>query len=352
MTLKEKGVRIKEIDPTLVALCHFEKERTLKETTPRNFTIRHTWMANDVGRLKNFLHILTFTRPKIPGLFRKTLLSLFFKRLKKSGTYRPLATTADFLQLKLDGTRLRAFYLPKKGYPKGLCVKIIPKTASLADRTTGELKFRHKLSELRTITVPKIQEVSEDEEFLYICEEMIAGQRYRNLWHQKLFATQGVKELCATYKAFGIKFEKASTLMPENIDEKVFNILSSSKRDKQFYIHLQEALKFDPAAPIGTCHHDLLPSNLCVSSGELYFFDWEMVSQGSILADLLKLPFKYNLSAESIKSIAQHLDAEFPMEKGHYKSLFTIYVAERICMNPKKKSRFLKHWQAHYQRFN
>ena len=343
--MSDQGISILEIDPTLDALTEFEKNHIEKDIEPRHFTIRNTWMANDAGRRKNLLHLLSFTRPPVPGLFRKTLAALFLKRLSKPGTYRPLASIADFLQLKLDGTRLRAFYIPGGHYKNGLCVKIIPKKSDLAQRTMQENAFRQKLTELNAITVPKILEISEDNQFLYISEEFISGQRYRNLWHQHLYASQGVRELCAMYKSFPYHFETASQHIPKNLVQDARKHLSSSKIETEFLTALDKAVTADPQIPIGTCHHDLLPSNLCVSGGRLYFFDWEMVSEGSILSDLLKLPFKYTVSKQSIKSVSEVLKSEFPTENGDYLDQFTIYVAERIQINPKKKAKFLKHWQ-------
>lgn len=349
--MSDQGLSLKKIDPTLDALAGFEGTQIQQKTAPRHFTIRQTWMANDAYRAKTLKHLLTFTRPPVPGLFYKTLLKLYVKRFLKSGKYRKLASKADFLQLKLDGTRLRAFFLPGTINLEGLCVKIIPKESGLAVRTRQELSFREKLTELGTITLPRILNVTEDDGFLYISEELIQGTRYRNLWHATLYANQGIPELCATYKSFDLRMEPVSEHLSATFLTDLSACLGSRKRDQKFLQAARLAVEKNPLMPIGTCHNDLLPSNICVSNGQLYFFDWELVAEGSILTDLLKLPFKYRLSDIGIKAAAQALKAEFPLPAGTYQDIFTLYVAERIVGNSKRKAEFLEHWHKQLSHF-
>lgn len=340
-----------EIDPILQALCDYEEKNSPSAIPARHFAIRQTWLSNDVYLPRLFFHLITLTKPKIPGIFRKTLAGLLKARLSNKGTYDKLRSEASFIQLKLNGNRLRSFYLPSNNKPKGLCLKIIPKRKGFAKKTEDELDFRKKLSELGCITLPQIIKVEEDSHFLYISEELIQGERYRHYRHASLFADQGISELCAMYKAAGIHYASLDEVYPLSLLETLKSLLTPSDEHKGFLATLEKAFQINPDIPIGACHNDLLPSNLSVADGKLYFFDWEMVSEGPIMADLLRLPFKYEKSGDLLGPIAKAMKSNFSATDQAYLLHFTAYVAERIVKNQKKKDAYLRLWSHYHQQF-
>lgn len=340
-----------EIDPILQALSDYEEKKSPHTLPARQFAIRHTWLANDSYLPRLCLHLITLSKPKIPGIFRKTLMGLLKARLSKKGTYNGLRSQASFIQLKLNGNRLRSFYLPDKDRPNGLCFKIIPKKNGFSKKTADELSFRKKLSELDCITLPQIVQVEEDEHFLYISEELIQGERYRHYRHASLFAGQGITELCAMYKAAGIHYSSLDEIYPLSQLETLQSLLTSSTAHQEFLAALKTSFRINPDIPVGACHNDLLPSNLCVADGKLYFFDWEMVSEGPIMADLLRLPFKYEKSGDLIDAVAQAMKSNFSAADNAFQLHFTAYVAERIIKNTNKKEAYLKLWSRYQQQF-
>ncbi len=341
-----------EINPILQALCDYEEKNASVDIPARHFAIRQTWLTNDAYLPRLFLHLATLSKPNIPGIFRKTLLGLLKARLSKKGTYDRLRSDASFIQLKLNGKRLRSFYLPSKSRPRGLCFKIIPKRDGISKKTEDELSFRKKLSELNCITLPQIVKVEEDDHFLYISEELIQGERYRHYRHASLFADQGIPELCAMYKAAGIHYASLDEVYPLSLLETLKSLFPSSDAHEGFLTALEKAFRLNPDIPVGACHNDLLPSNLCVADEKLYFFDWEMVSEGPIMTDLLRLPFKYEKSGDLIAAVAQAMKSNFSASDQTYLLHFTAYVAERIVKNPKKKSAYLKLWSRYQQQFS
>lgn len=340
-----------EIDPILLALCEFEENSVGKEIKPRHFAIRQTWLANDAYLPRLLAHFLTFSKPAIPGLFQKHILGLLIARIRKFGTYRKLASHAEAIQLKTNGNRLRAFFLPTKSNPEGLCVKIIPKRNHIADKTQAEIAFRRKLTELNCITVPKIKAVTEDDHYLYVSEELIQGERYRHRRHESLFIDQGIPELCAMYEAAGIHFSPLDDYYPVSLLNQIKTVLNGQSDADAFVQEVETAFRLNPDIPISACHNDLLPSNLCVAQGKLYFFDWELVSEGPILADLLKLPFKYDRMEKVIQKVADTAKQNFPATEMTYSLHFAVYIADRIAKNKKKKDRFLSLWRRHKEKF-
>lgn len=340
-----------EIGPILQALCEFEKKSVDQDIKSRHFAIRQTWLANDAYLPRLAIHFLTLSKPAIPGLFQKHIFGLLLARIRNSGRYRKLASQAAAIQLKTDGNRLRAFFLPTKANPDGSCLKIIPKRDGIAQKTRAEIAFRKKLTELKCITVPKIKAVNEDANYLYVSEELVQGERYRHRRHGALFINQGIPELCAMYIAAGIYFSPLDTFYSISLLNRIKAIFGGSSAADSFIQELENAFRLNPDIPISACHNDLLPSNLGVAQGKLYFFDWELVSEGPIFADLLKLPFKYDRMEEMLQTIAEKMKQHFPAVNKTYSLHFAVYIADRIVKNEKKRDRFLSLWKLHKEKF-
>ncbi len=69
------------------------------------------------------------------------------------------------------------------------------------------------------------------------------------------------------------------------------------------------------------------------------------------MADLLKLPFKYEKSGKLIEEVANAMKSNFEAAEKAYMLHFTAYVAERIVKNEKKMIPFLKLWSRYHQVF-
>ncbi|GLQ04837.1 phosphotransferase [Sneathiella chinensis] len=335
------------VRPITDALARHEQGQGETPALPRNFTIRKTWLASEAYFPRLLLQLIGIRRTDIPGLQRKHMLGLLLARLFKSGQYGAIASRADALQIKTDGTRLRAFFTESGPDAAGECLKIVRKDSSLAERTRSELAFRKRLSALGTITVPEIHAIREDDDFLYVTEQMIQGHRFSNRYDAPLFISQGIEELCKTYQAIGTRMEPLSAHYSPDLPDRMKAVLGETRLPEGFMDRVTLAFERNPTILIGTCHKDLLPSNLCVADGRLYFLDWELVSDGPVLDDLLKLPLKNRRSHAAVSAVFKALRTHFPEAEKSLPLHFAASIAERIVKNPKKSEERLNYWRFH-----
>ena len=293
--------------PILKALADFEGGGV-----PHRFAARQPWMASDL--------LLS----GIPGFS-------FLDRVRLAASERQsLASSADAIQLKNDMTRLRAFYLGEN--PR--CVKIVSNRHSIADRTREELDLRRRLEGYGTITLPTVRDVREDKDFIYITEDLVKGRRFSLGRDGDMFIEQGLPQLLETYRRHGIVLEPLRGHF--SADMKI-------SAPPLFLKMLEKAFVDNPAIPVSICHGDLLPSNLCVSGGRLYFFDWEKSFRGPVIADLMRLPMKYPARAVKMaKAVLKLLEKDYAAGLGHS---FTACVAARIAQTPSKSGAFLDFWE-------
>lgn len=341
----------KDINSILQALCEFESRRHKADIEPENFSIHKTWLASYRFHSRMLRHLLSLTTPSIPGLFRKHMMGLLSSHLFPSRIYGKIASRANAIQLKIDGNRLRAFYLPTSNQEKGLTLKIVPKKKKILEAARKELSFRQTLTELGTITIPKIHGTEEDENFLYISEELIQGKRYRNWRHRKLFKDQGIPALCNTYKAIGFQKDFLSNHYDPSIGDRLIDAIGNSPQNTSLLEAVKQAFSENPEIEVGMCHNDLLPSNLGVSDNILYFFDWELVDKGPLLPDLLKLPFKYNTSYGLVEAVAQNITTEFGTDQRTHYLHFAAFIAKKIVRTPHKSKKYLRYWKRCNQYF-
>jgi tRNA A-37 threonylcarbamoyl transferase component Bud32 len=346
------GIRIQSLETILDALEKFETYKGHTVPTPRHFAIRATWLASDNILARLFLSLVLPIRPPVPGLFRRHILGLLINRLRKKGTYRKIATSAEGIQVKIDGQRLRAFFLPSKRFPDGICLKIVPSDEGIAARTRHEIKIRQQLQKFGTITVPKILDVVEEDGFIFILEELVKGQRFR-VWRQKdLYIQQGIKQLIATYHSFGIHNEPLANRYPLELEENLVEKIRMQSEAKEFIKKLSEIPARNISIPVSMCHRDLLPSNLCTNDNILYFLDWELSAEDSIFSDLMKLPMKYPSQAALFKSAAHSFKKEFAFSSEEMLVIFTAFIAGRIKKDPAKIKKFLQIWARHQRSFS
>lgn len=323
------------IHPILVALAEFESGKAPSPTPPRRFAKHNAWMASEV--------LLPLVSQRIPGLLLKDMMGLLSGW--KHGSL--LASAATAIQLKDDMSRIRAFYLPVAGR-EGRCVKIVSGAPgdAIAERTRNELALRRKLESFGSITVPCITCVEEDKNFIYITEELVIGRRFSIWLDSELFVKQGLPELVATYKLHGIEAVPLLSCFPADLVDKL-GVIAEAEPDYRSLLHAVERIyASNPDIPVSRCHGDLLPSNLGVAHGRLYFFDWEKSFHGAIITDLMRLPMKYpNWSRKILAAIFEVLQADTAIGAHSLPQQFTVDVAARIVKNPAKAKQFLRVWQ-------
>ncbi|MEH6404207.1 MAG: phosphotransferase [Sneathiella sp.] len=340
-----------KITPILKALCQFERRRNVSKIDPPYFSIHKTWLASYTFHPRMLASLISFTTPPIPGLFRKHMLGLLASHLSPSKTYGKLSAQATAIQFKPDGNRLRAFYLPSKEFKNGLSLKIVPKKDRILTSTRKEISFRKKLEDLGTIRVPRLYDTEEDDDFLYITEELIQGHRFRHWRHKKLYREQGIPALCNTYKAIGFHKAPLNSYYEPGLVDQLSKIIGKTALEASFLKAVQQAFSENPEIEIGMCHNDLLPSNLGISNNILYFFDWELVGTGPLLPDLLKLPFKYNNSYGLVKAVANQMATEFFAKENTHYHHFAIFIANKLIKAPEKSKKLLNYWRNCHHHF-
>lgn len=341
------------LESILGAVCEFEagREGALAPSV-RKFAHQGPWLANDNVIIRLALALLLPLRPPIPGLFRKHMAGLVASRLFRGAKARKLACSAEGIQVKLDGTRLRAFFLPSISFPNGSCLKIVPTDRDIAERTRHEMDIRRKLTKLGTITVPAVREMHETEQYMFVQEELIAGQRFRIRKHEKLYRRQGMAELLATYKAFGVTLAPLGDHYPLALSGELDTEIRGLAGGVEFLTLLSEAASGSAKMPISMCHRDLLPSNLCVSGRQMYFLDWEMAAEGPIFSDLMQLPLRYPERSRLFEAVVQLFAREFGIEDKDMLSLFTALLAGRIAKEPGKVKKFVDIWNRNRKIFS
>lgn len=341
------------LDLILGAVCEFEAQAEGAAVPPvRKFARQGPWLASDNVILRLAAALFLPVRPPIPGLFRKHMAGLVLSRIFKAGCAPNLASSAEGMQIKLDGTRLRAFFLPSASFPEGLCLKIVPTDKVIAKRTRHEMDIRKKLTELGTITVPAVRSIRETAQYIFVSEELIAGQRFRMRQHERLYCRQGMAELVATYKAFGVSRAPLGDHYSLALGKKIETEIRQLSGGDAFLCVLQAAASGSLNIPISMCHRDLLPSNLCVSNGKLYFLDWEMAAPGPVFTDLMQLPLRYPDRAGLFKAVVQLFAREFEIEGDEISHMFTALIAARIAKEPHKAKKFVDIWRRNQQVFS
>src|SRR5690606_8837852 len=188
----------------LAALAAYEAGQVGKPPPPTRFAVRNPWLVR-AALLPGLLRgMLALSPAPVPGLQYKHIFGVLAS-LKPGDAPLRLASAADAIQIKKeDQTRIRAFYLPQEGRD-GECLKLVSARHGIAARTRQELDLRRRLESLGTITLPKITAVAEDEDYIYIREEMVLGRRFDIRRDAALFLREGLPQLAATYRAMGLR---------------------------------------------------------------------------------------------------------------------------------------------------
>ncbi len=129
----DDNVAADAIAEILAALAGYEARNFGGREPGRLFQSRKTWLASRgySGYLARYG--LGLAKPCIPGLTRRHAIALSAARMLPGSATRRLKSAADAIQLKHDGSRLRAFYPSRTVIAN--CIKVVARDSPLGART-------------------------------------------------------------------------------------------------------------------------------------------------------------------------------------------------------------------------
>ncbi|MDP2206956.1 MAG: phosphotransferase [Alphaproteobacteria bacterium] len=261
--------------PIIKALEEYEKSEGGSAPRPQVFAFRNPWLVRDFwlqGRVPGYSHA-DCLRSMLGGFLGKKMA---------------IASHAAAIQIKHDMTRIRAFYLPARdGGSQGNCLKIVQADGATGIRMRQELELRTVLAKMGTAHIPQISSSFERAGFIYLIEEIIIGRRFSIGRDTQAYITQGLPQMLATYKKFGIR----SAPLSAHFEPSLLTRLREVPRvDAALLAAVEKAFSRDTDIPVSLCHGDLLPSNMCIGADKFYLLDWDRSFEGAIVLDLLRLP--------------------------------------------------------------
>jgi len=325
--------------PIIKALEDYERDEagaaSVAPPAAQAFAFRQPWLARKL-----------WLQGCVPGYSHADFLRNFFSLL--AGRKMPIASCAVSIQLKHDMTRIRAFYPPVQGAEgKGHCLKIVQADSPAGERMHPELALREKLAELGTVHIPQMTRSFEQDGFIYLIEEIIIGRRFSVRRDAQAYIAQGLQQMLATYKKFGIRYEPLSAHFDAAIPERLRGLTGIGP---SFVAAAEKAFARNADIPVSLCHGDLLPSNMCIGAGKFYLLDWDRSFEGAIVLDLLRLPLKYPARHNGITAaVLAALETELGSAPGVAADQLTAYVAWRILDKPQKAPAYLAFWRRHYK---
>ena len=312
----------------LAALCTFEADGKSADLPKSIFLHKKAWFIKKGAR--GF-----FSSLKIPGTQLRSILPIFMNPQEAVA----LKSQADALQGNEDMTRLRAFYLSQKQ-----CLKVVSAKGDIGERTRIENTLRKKVENLQTIRLPHIKHIDEKQDYIYIVEEMVEGRQFRFSKDAEKFIEQGIPQLLNTYKALGVEEVRVSSCFPPSLAEDFEALFLGQYND--FANEVRDILSGVSVTLSGTCHGDLLPSNLGIQGDDLYFFDWEKSFEGPLLKDMLRLVFKKPKKTDNIAhAVLKEYGKKFGVSFPDILNFFTVYTAWSMLQKPSTASSKNELWQ-------
>lgn len=310
--------------------------------TGTRFVVRQPWLFRAGWRLELLGQLLTRNVFAIPGLQPAHILGLIAGNEAAQRLPTRIRTHADAMQINDAHTRLRAFYLPRTG-KSGRSLKLISRDApDLVEEMLRETAIRRTIETDDTITVPPLREVIEDDGYVGLTEEMVLGRRFTLLLDVPLFVESGIPQLVATYRALGCRRTRFSEFVPRDLEVRLRAIRGTAALADT----VARARAEDPEVTVGTCHGDLIPSNLAVSRGSLYFLDWGRSHSGLLAHDLCMLPFKDpRFTLPIIAAAREALVRDLETSRESADAQIALYAAQRIVDRPADARRFVRFWR-------
>jgi hypothetical protein len=319
--------------PIITALEDHERAADGSAPPRQVFAFRDPWLVRDF-----------WLQGRVPGYSHDDCLRSMLGRLL--GKKMSIASRAVAIQLKLDMTRIRAFYLPpREGDGQGYCLKIVQADGATGIRMRQELELRAVLAEMGTANIPKISSSFERGGFIYLTEEIIIGRRFSIGRDARAYVAQGLPQMLATYKKFGVRYAPLSAHFDPAV---VSQLRAMPGADAALIAAVEKAFHRDADIPVSICHGDLLPSNMCIGADTFYLLDWDRSFEGAVALDLLRLPFKYPAHRGGIAAaVLKALKTDLGCTDDAVSDQLAVYTARRILEQPKKATAYLDFWLRH-----
>lgn len=244
----------------------------------------------------------------IPGLQAKHFLHLKFA--PKSRMTLPLSLTA--LQLNHNGSRVRGFDLDR-----GLCLKVVRDEGGVGATQRAEIALRAKVAGLNCVRLPQITHVEDQNGILFLKEELIQGRRFSLRRDYQLFINQ-LPQLAKMWRGLGVSEQRLSDVVWHNPNTGIASLDQA----------LTQAFAANPLVPVAQLHGDLIPSNLCVSNGQLVLLDWDRSKKAAVLDDLIPLAVKGGYGSTQVLGASLELmRQEFGLDTQSLRHLFAATLA-------------------------
>ena len=345
---REKRISEKRSQHTRIfeALVDYEKDLPHGQSGEYNrFVANNHWLINTRYINNLFLYDTGLTRHKIPGLYRTNIYGLLKNYLTKKKTLVSLVSAADAIQIKEDGSRLRAFYL--RGWPRRHTVKIVAEGSAYFQRARREIATRRRLAELKAIDFPRIEGVHEGKGFLFLAEELVLGRRFNGRRDRKLFLHSVLPQLAEMYRKHGVRYQPIDRYLPSDILTRMDNSLANDTAAAQLRRAMKGIIESHKEAAVSLCHGDLLPSNLAVAGRRVSFLDWEMAQEDVIAFDLLRMALKYPRLDYLGAAIRDTMVGHFTDEGCGFEDLLAAYVTRRAVQDPLRAGEYLTYLRRH-----
>ncbi len=316
------------------ALESYEARQAKAPVKPARFSYRQPWLARRL-----------FLQGQVPGYGHADAMRNIVSGI--CGNKVSITSAAAAIQLKEDMTRIRAFYLAEDmpAGAHGYCVKIVQADAVTGPRMREEIALRRRLENFGTLTLPTIFENFEEGNFIYLIEEIIIGRRFSIARDADAYIRQGLTQMLATYRCAGVQHAPLASKFDPVMTE---HLRAVPEIEPDFVAAVEAAFARNPDIPVGLCHGDLLPSNMCLSADKFYLLDWDRSFEGAIVQDLMRLPMKYPASQNGVAEAALRLLAdELGGTPQTARDQMAVYVGQRILDAPGRAGRYQAFWRTH-----
>jgi hypothetical protein len=284
---------------------------------------------------------------KIPGLYRTKIFGLMKNFVFNRNAHQLFPSTADAIQIKHTGERLRAFYVIDNRQCRSVKVVCDSSRKSFIEITKREISVREHLASLGTINVPKIIAGEQRDSAYILCEEMIQGRRFNARIDRALYRGSMLSQLRDTYLAHGVRYVPIQSYLLPEVSNRVEELVDTVPNSNRFHEVLRNVIEKNSQAAISLCHGGLGPCNLVVTNDKVYFLDWKYANEGLVITDLLRTAVKYPKLDYIIQNIREMLMADFMSNGCSFNDLLTIGIALEIFRTPGGLLRLLRLWQRH-----
>ena len=256
-------------------------------------------------------------------------------------------STADVIQIKRTGERLRAFYATNQNHRYTLKIVRDSDRHKFIEAAKREVAAREQLAALNTINIPKVLGTEQRKNAFLLFEEMVLGRRFNARAHRTLYRTELLPQLRDTYQAYGVRYAPIQTFLPPDKSQKVLNLLAERADGERFVKALQNVIERNGLVAVSLCHGGLLACNLVVASGTVIFLDWKWANEGMILLDLLQMATKYERLPYMIENIREIVTSNFMDNSCRFEEMLTAGIALETLRTPRSVAKLMRIWQRH-----